>query len=129
MDEGSCYHLFGEMHACELVPSVAGDFLLRVLVNGQDASYGLWAENSNIYTLDSPSYTQGPTVITMDIGAINASTSTMAGPGLDLKGNVVGVASSILVQLKDRYGNNRPSITVHHFNSDHGMPYLSNRQY
>lgn len=97
------------MHACELVPSIAGDFLLRVLVNGQDASYGAWAENSNIYSLISQSYTQGPTVITMDIGDINASTSTMAGPGLELAGNVVGTASSILVQLKDRYGNNRAS--------------------
>ena len=27
--QGVCYHLFGEMHACDLVPSITGNFLLR----------------------------------------------------------------------------------------------------
>lgn len=30
--QGICYHLFGEMHACDLVPTVTGNFLLRRVV-------------------------------------------------------------------------------------------------
>ncbi|CAK9022053.1 Alpha-amylase [Durusdinium trenchii] len=43
---GECRHLFGEMHTCDLVPTIGGNFLLRLLVNEQDASFGLWAVRS-----------------------------------------------------------------------------------
>eukprot|EP00434_Breviolum_minutum_P022456 symbB.v1.2.019822.t1/scaffold1639.1/size107980/2 len=106
VDQGVCVHLFGEMHSCDLIPTVGGQFLLRLLVNGQDASFGTWSESVFIYTLEAP-YTQGPTSLLVNIGDINATTSTMEGPGLDLAGNVVGVPVNVMVQMKDQYGNNR----------------------
>ncbi|CAE7408572.1 amy, partial [Symbiodinium sp. CCMP2456] len=79
-----------------------------LLVNGQDASYALWAESLGSFSLeDGTAYFRGPTAILVNIGEINATTSTMEGPGRLLEGNVVGVPQPLLVQLKDQYGNNR----------------------
>ncbi|OLP82331.1 Alpha-amylase [Symbiodinium microadriaticum] len=110
VDEGHCFQIegLGEMHACELTPTIGGNYLLRLLVNGQDASYALWAESLGSFSLeDGTAYIRGPTAILVNIGEINATTSTMEGPGRLLEGNTVGVPQPLLVQLKDQYGNNR----------------------
>ncbi|CAE7185562.1 amy, partial [Symbiodinium pilosum] len=111
--QGHCFQLFGEMHAAGLYSMSCGNFVLRIsdpakltvtgrlLINGQDASYALWAvllEDLGVYSLEG---------VPRHKTDINATTSTMEGPGRLLEGNVVGTPVPILVQLKDQYGNNR----------------------
>lgn len=110
IDEGQCIVEEGllAVHSCSFVPTRNGTAVVRVLVNGVDAS-------SANYKFQGGSQwavlglVRGPFPLFIYVGAVNTSTTFMKGPGLREKGNVVGYAQPVLVQLRDQYGNYRPA--------------------
>jgi len=113
-DEGECVHIANGTHACSLIPTVAGDMVLRLVINETDtlslSGDFLTAAGSDRTYFNVSRYLQGPWDILIFVGEVSANTTAMYGTGLDVTGNIVGTAQLVTVQFKDMYGNDHTSL-------------------
>jgi hypothetical protein len=106
IDEGSCKYKDNATHECTLTPTKDGTFFMRTMIHGVDVSSSTGAITGMVY--DVLSLLRGPFKIFVGVGEIDNMNSPMEGPGLNVRGNVVGYPQNITVTLRDHWSNLRP---------------------
>jgi hypothetical protein len=108
IDVGRCEFVVNATHQCTLTPTLKGTLHWRTIVNGVEVVAPGGEVKGDQYLIENKTY--GPFAVEIFVGDIAQHNSPFWGPGLLPRGNVVSNPRNITVQLRDKYGNDRPNL-------------------